>query len=783
MKLQVSGTKATGSAVEGSQDFSMALNAKAFHTLSSTLYKDKFGAIVREICSNAYDAHIMAGTPDRPFFLGFPDRFDPELIIRDYGPGISPSDMNDIYCRFFESTKDQSNDVVGAFGLGSKTPFSYTDTFTVTSIHEGVKRIYTAYMDEGMPRLKLMAETETDEESGLSVCIPVDQSDIRSFEEAVLRELRFFETKPESNRSWNWPSWEIELDFDSVQFFKTQNYNMQGFFVLIGPVGYRIDKGIIQQYARKKGIKLSAMVNHLLAMSEGRNAYYSTLDRHSAILNMPIGSVEVQPSREGLHYTDTVCQNILDAIQKAELKVANETVKRIDSAYAESCSKFYNTVNELPTFIRGTLAKINDFEDTYKPFTIYNNGSIGVKWDVDSLIEDTSSAKYGHIEKRTETVKTFPLIDIDTDYAGKVTYDHDGSELFASGMVYVKDDTYAYKSRILAHHRETGSKGKVFFLIPRSNQSVDDLIDYMGDYLDIVRVSSLDRTSIKSSNNGGLIKGRSWWNVGSILKNRYVSNLTYNATFYSMGMSGVYDSSLNDIDEPTIVIRTFNNKLDCSDREDFYEKITVAAALSDCGYKVIGIPRSANYDNDNLTEITNLKKEHLDTLREYLKKNKDISSLELAYNFARKFNEAIDNLFSIAGKSDKENEKENNVFQDVDDIYTAFQLMNSQHRYYHYRTMKDFKVVSDFIDEGDYAATYEDVDELFDYISSKIGKVYSPTKMIENIKAIIDMRKLLQHYVSVSNSYHRIDFRFDEWLNTGFRVDPSDWLFELIEKA
>ena len=47
--------------------FKINANARAFKILSSNLYKDKIGSIVREISTNAYDAHILMGTPERPF--------------------------------------------------------------------------------------------------------------------------------------------------------------------------------------------------------------------------------------------------------------------------------------------------------------------------------------------------------------------------------------------------------------------------------------------------------------------------------------------------------------------------------------------------------------------------------------------------------------------------------------------------------------------------------------------------------------------------------------------
>ena len=74
--------------------------------------------------------------------------------MQDFGIGLSPADINDVFTVYFKSTKDNSNETVGAFGLGAKTPFSYTDQFTVTSVYNGERRIYSAFINEtGMPSI------------------------------------------------------------------------------------------------------------------------------------------------------------------------------------------------------------------------------------------------------------------------------------------------------------------------------------------------------------------------------------------------------------------------------------------------------------------------------------------------------------------------------------------------------------------------------------------------------------------------------------------------------
>ena len=119
--------------VTEAKSFSIEVNAKAFELLSSGLYTDKPLAIVRELSCNAFDAHMEAGNADRPFLIQLPNDLEPEFRIRDYGTGLKHEQVMKLYSSYFTSTKTNTNNQIGAFGLGSKSPFSYTDTFTVTS--------------------------------------------------------------------------------------------------------------------------------------------------------------------------------------------------------------------------------------------------------------------------------------------------------------------------------------------------------------------------------------------------------------------------------------------------------------------------------------------------------------------------------------------------------------------------------------------------------------------------------------------------------------------------
>lgn len=115
--------------------------------LRDNIYTDKILAVLREYSSNAWDAHRMVGRGDLPIQITLPDNDSPSLVIRDFGPGMSPREVFCIYTQYGESTKRGTDDAVGMMGIGSKSAFAYSDSFTVTSWNGGMRRVYIAVLD------------------------------------------------------------------------------------------------------------------------------------------------------------------------------------------------------------------------------------------------------------------------------------------------------------------------------------------------------------------------------------------------------------------------------------------------------------------------------------------------------------------------------------------------------------------------------------------------------------------------------------------------------------
>jgi len=212
--------------------------------LRDTLYSDKVLAVIREYSSNAWDAHREVGKADVPIKVTLPTSMDPTLTIEDFGPGLSPDDVFDVYTQYGASTKRGSNTTVGMLGIGSKSGFAYSDSFTVISRHGGKKRIYTAVLDESEKgAISLLHEEPCGPETGVSVQIAIRPEDIREFHQKAEKLYQFFVPRPDINIELPpLPTLQMKLE-NGVIYDNNQNSTgyTHNWVAVMGCVSYRID--------------------------------------------------------------------------------------------------------------------------------------------------------------------------------------------------------------------------------------------------------------------------------------------------------------------------------------------------------------------------------------------------------------------------------------------------------------------------------------------------------------------------------------------------------------
>lgn len=293
-----------------SKAFSIAANPKVFKILSSDLYTNKIRAVVRELITNMIDAHALNGNPEK-FIIQVPGRLDPRFVCRDFGPGMSDFDIQGddnspgLYNSYFSSSKAESNDFIGGFGLGSKSPFSYTDTFSITSYHKGEIRGYVAYMDGDGPQIKptFVKEMGPNDKTGIEIVVPVEEKDFRNFAYEVSYIMRPFKDLAIINGLDR----EIDYfpDFDDYYGVNPERYwpDRGGLYAIYGGIVYPID-GVIRD---RNWLSIRNEVNYI---------------------KFPMGSLDIAPSREALSLDDRTRKNIIERVKELSEKAFNEDVKR-----------------------------------------------------------------------------------------------------------------------------------------------------------------------------------------------------------------------------------------------------------------------------------------------------------------------------------------------------------------------------------------------------------------------------------------------------------------------
>ena len=188
---------------QAAKKFEFTNSPVLFNILSDSLYSNKIGSIVRELASNARDAHRAVGKLHEPFKISLTSKSlfyygQPCFSIKDNGPGLTEEEVMNIYSVYGASNKRDSNEFTGGFGIGSKSPFSYTESFTVISIVDGVKNTYCAFIDkDGFPSITKMGTSETEEGNGLEVCFAIKTSDIANFRYEIKNQLNAFYPRPD----------------------------------------------------------------------------------------------------------------------------------------------------------------------------------------------------------------------------------------------------------------------------------------------------------------------------------------------------------------------------------------------------------------------------------------------------------------------------------------------------------------------------------------------------------------------------------------------------------
>lgn len=299
------------------EDVEMTLAANELHHimgLLTDLYSNRVLAVIREYSTNAWDSHVEAGVT-RPIEVTVPTALEPAFKVQDFGVGMNAEDIREVYSQYGASTKRETNDLNGILGIGGKAALTLTSQFTVVGIKDGIRTTVSVSRNEkGGGTMKILSKVKTDDPNGVTVIVPFSDSDRRRAEIEIQNFFRFWKPgtvlvdgqEPELLVNSG-----VEIT-DGVRAYKELDSN----YLVMGNVAYQVSY-----------------------------SYDAIPYRVSIVAEVPLGSLDFAPSREGLQDT----------------KLTKETVEKVKLAYKDNwATTIQREVDEAETKM-DALARIVDF--------------------------------------------------------------------------------------------------------------------------------------------------------------------------------------------------------------------------------------------------------------------------------------------------------------------------------------------------------------------------------------------------------------------------------------
>lgn len=439
--LTVINNNTTQTTVEGgSNEMQLSKDTKGiiFKMFTEGVYSDPIGTVVREIASNCFDSHDEAKEKD-------PNWVDAPVVIKrsfdsasdthyisfiDYGVGMSPDRVKNVYGVYFESTKRDSNGQIGGFGIGGKTPLAYKrstgfgegefdNSFFVITNYEGMQYYYTIFMGKEAPEFVLLDSMPTEERNGTEVRVPVLVRDWSDFETAIVKQLYYFENVIFEGFEHNE---RIENEYQIIRgnhFFyrgtKVSNY----MHVCIGRVAYPLDFGKL-----------------------GLDQYDYEIP---VALNVPIGDVGMTVSRELLDYSEGTIKYLKEKVELVVEELKGMLAKKYDNVVTlkdyfdvkQNFGKLYLTDD---SFLKlGRLLKPSDID-----YTNYRYNAINTPTSESLFRVFFNTNVYGKKElKGYSRNKDFEYMRRDYDQIGEV-----------SNVLYADDENFPRRRIVQAYLKQ-----------------------------------------------------------------------------------------------------------------------------------------------------------------------------------------------------------------------------------------------------------------------------------------------------------------------------------------
>jgi anti-sigma regulatory factor (Ser/Thr protein kinase) len=311
--------------------------SKVFMMISESLYTNPIGSFIREIVSNAIDANTTAKV-DKPVLINvFKEDLLTYITVEDEGVGMSDEEMKTVYMSIFKSTKDDNDDHIGGWGLGSKSPLAYASEFEINTCKDGILNRYLLVKNEGLELIPL--ETAISEKSGTTIKIEIKENDIYTVHKELNKQLIYFKNVVVYNNFYYYENEYNILDFNDFYYTEKANQYFNNSHICLKGVYYPLDFNILE-------------------------IQDTFLQKIPIAIKFEVSEIEVTTSRENINYT----KNTIANIKQKYLKINDYMYEKYKK------SLIITNINDvLDNFLNNTLkANIFNFYENIS-FTVADN--------------------------------------------------------------------------------------------------------------------------------------------------------------------------------------------------------------------------------------------------------------------------------------------------------------------------------------------------------------------------------------------------------------------------
>jgi len=506
-------------------------------------YSNPTLAVVREISANALDANAEANASDN-IEVTIPSSLNPHFVVRDFGGGLSQEQVFNLYSKYGKSTKRESNNYIGAFGIGKFAPLSYGSNFTCISYNGGLKTSYNIFVNEDDDtKIVKLHEEPTSEPTGLSVEVAVSDEDVNKFREVCKNFFRFFtdEEMPKfigvGEDEEFFDKYEVVMESNNGLWFILKDEreywakNHHESTAIMGRVHYPIDVSSVNwdSFQKDDSEKSQLEIRHIRELASQDNIS----------IRFDIGQLKLHHSRESLEYNKNTQKEIVSTLRKVQSEIKEIAKEKLGNAEDlwDAISKYAQVINALPHGLRGI------FENTFE-------------WEGIKVNNMTINRSYQH---QDDLILTEYTKDADTDAtdgykcrSGKVNriFPSDKTQILMQDL----KSNHGNSLRARTLFKENENLDKVIVIYANCKSAEDYLFDIDGMQFIKINKERFKYTSLveksKLQSRGSSVSGES--RAGVPLFEFDISgknaNRHRNADFWLNCNESIYDLELNQSD-------------------------------------------------------------------------------------------------------------------------------------------------------------------------------------------------------------------------------------------